>query len=79
MYMYSIRNVECLNARLAVKPWLAKADAKAALKAETAKLYDAKVPFLKSGKDGSISAAKTGVGTVSFGFNDYSELWKGAI
>lgn len=75
MYMYSIRNVECLNARLAVKPWLAKADAKAA----TEKLYDAKVPSLKPGKDGSISAAKTGVGTVSFGFNDYSELWKGAI
>ena len=57
----------------------AQADAKAALKAATAKLYDAKVPSLKPGKDGSISAAKTGVGTVSFGFNDYSELWKGAI
>ena len=57
----------------------AQADAKAALKAATAKLYDAKVPSLKPGKDGSISVAKTGVGTVSFGFNDYSELWKGAI
>ncbi len=57
----------------------AQADAKAALKAATAKLYDAKVPSPKPGKDGSISVAKTGVGTVSFGFNDYSELWKGAI
>lgn len=57
----------------------AQTDAKAALKTATEKLYDAKVPSLKPGKDGSISAAKTGVGTVSFGFNDYSELWKGAI
>ena len=57
----------------------AQADVKAALKAATAKLYDEKVPSLKPGRDGSISAIKTGVGTVSFGFDDYSELWKGAI
>ena len=73
----AIENAESL---IGTQPSMqAQADAKAALKAATAKLYDAKVPSLKPGKDGSISATKTGVGTVSFGFNDYSELWKGAI
>lgn len=56
----------------------AQADAKAALKVATAKLYDAKVPSLKPGKDGSISAAKTGVGTVSLDLS-YSDLERRVI